>query len=97
MTRSYGRREIPPAPQPQYESFTAYMCDGCGKTITRSWPECEEHDNYAHELVIAMDQDECVNFFRQRDYCPTCMDPVWQAINKLITADPEAERDREYE
>lgn len=76
---------------------TTYVCDGCGKALTREWPEMEENGNCAHELTIILDQEECVNFFRQRDYCPDCLHPIWEAINKLIKADPEAERDREYE
>ena len=71
---------------------TIYQCDKCGGEISR-----EDHfERYAHELNITLDQDECVNFLRRRDYCPACLEPVWRAINELIGADPDAERDREY-
>lgn len=72
---------------------TSYTCDGCGKKID---PDDWDGD-YAHELTIWLDQDQCVNFFRQRDYCPDCLEPIWAAISQLIKADPDAERDREYE
>lgn len=72
---------------------TSYACDGCGKKIsTEDWA-----GDYAHELEIRLDQEQCVNFFRQRDYCPDCLEPIWAAINQLVKADPDAERDREYE
>jgi hypothetical protein len=74
---------------------TAYHCDGCGKMISR-----EDHGNgYAHDLQIWLDGEECVGFFRERDYCPACLDPIWREISRLIKADPEAEREdgREYE
>lgn len=72
---------------------TSYTCDGCGKKIS---PDDWAGD-YAHELTVHLDQDQCVNFFRQRDYCPDCLDPVWRTINELLNADPAKERDREYE
>lgn len=67
-------------------------CDNCGKPISLN-----DHLDYAHELVIALDQGECVNFYRQRDLCPPCLGPIWESINKLIKADPDEERDREYD
>lgn len=84
-------------PQQVIEQWTThyieYHCDRCGRLISK-----DDHlDGYAHELAIAMDSDECVNFYRRRDYCPACLTPVWEAINKLIGADPDEERDREYE
>jgi hypothetical protein len=83
--------------EPRAVLSVTYACDSCGKPLTREWPEMEENGNCAHELVITLDQEECVNFFRQRDYCPDCLNPIWDAINKLIGADPDVERDKEYE
>lgn len=70
-----------------------FTCDGCKKPISR----LDHGDSCAHELQIGLDSEECVNFFRQRDYCPACLAPIWAAINKLIGSDPDEERDREYE
>lgn len=68
---------------------TDYTCDQCGKPISR-----EDHDgDYAHELQVGLDMQECVSFFRQRDYCPACLGPIWQAICKLIGGDPDEERE----
>jgi hypothetical protein len=70
-------------------------CDKCGITIN---PEDWEGDHVGHELVIAADQDQCVNFYRRRDYCDNCWVPIWQQINTLIGVDdPYVERDQEYD
>ena len=34
-----------------------------------------------------------MSFLRRRDYCTACLEPIWQAISKLIKADPDAEGD----
>lgn len=68
---------------------TGYTCDQCGIAISR-----EDYDgDYAHELSIALDMDECVSFLRLRDYCPSCLDPIWQAVCKLIGGNPDEERE----
>lgn len=72
--------------------ITDYACDRCGKKID---PDDWDGDT-AHELVITLDDQQCVSFFRRRDYCPDCLKPIWDAINTLIRADPGKERDREY-
>ena len=72
-----------------------YTCDKCGKEI--SWDE-HEGDNTAHELILMLDQEQCVNFYRRRDYCDDCFDPIWTAMNTLLgVGDPWMERDREYD
>lgn len=74
-------------------SATKYNCDSCGKPLQL---QELDPDSCLQELIISLNQDECVNFLRIRDYCPACLDPVWGAVNKLIGADPDAERDRDY-
>jgi predicted RNA-binding Zn-ribbon protein involved in translation (DUF1610 family) len=74
------------------ETVTTYRCDGCGRLISRD----DREGLFAHELVISLDGEECVNFYRQRDFCPDCLEPVWLKVNELLNADPEAERDRDY-
>jgi hypothetical protein len=71
------------------EHYCEYHCDGCGKLIDR----INEGDDCHHDLVIALDQYECAGFIRSRDYCPACLEPIWRAVNQLIKADPEKERD----
>lgn len=97
MSRGFAKKVVEVPATTITESFTVYKCDSCGRDITPEWPESEENHNFAHELCITLDHEECVNFFRRRDYCPSCMDPIWEAINRLIAADPEAERDRDYD
>lgn len=75
---------------------TRYNCDKCHAQLTRDDAEVSGLPN-AHELIIVLDEEQCVNFFRRRDYCPECLEPVWAAINTLVGADPELERDRDYD
>jgi hypothetical protein len=92
--RQERTRVIPEQVIPEWTvHYTMYLCDGCGREIRRE----DLEDEYAHELQIVLDQDECVNFLRMRDYCPSCLEPVWNAINKLLGTDPRSERDREYD
>jgi hypothetical protein len=78
---------------PRMVEETQYTCDKCGRVINRD----DREDGYAHELEVRLDKEQCVNFFRQRDYCPVCLEPVWAAINQLIDANPDEERDRMYD
>ena len=68
---------------------TTYTCDGCGGEIS---PD-DMDETFANELVIALNQDQCVCSIRRRDYCAACLEPIWQAISELIKADPDAEGD----
>jgi hypothetical protein len=72
-------------PEPMKVPVTGYQCDKCGEDISRE----AYANNYAHELEIALDQDECVRFYRRRDYCPDCLESIWLTINQLIGADPD--------
>jgi uncharacterized Fe-S center protein len=61
-------------------------CDKCGAAIAVDAIDME--NDYAHELIIQLDQEECVHFSRIRDYCPACLAPIWEAICELIGSDP---------
>lgn len=81
--------------QPMIHAWVTYTCDKCGKEI--SW-DSHEGENTAHELILVLDQEQCVNFYRRRDYCDDCFEPIWETMNKLIGVnDPYVERDREYD
>lgn len=84
-------RPAPPMPRPSRVLVITYRCDKCGKEISRE----DNYGDYAHELMISLDQDECVSYLRQRDYCPDCIEGIWNAINEIIGADPGAERERD--
>lgn len=86
-------REVTVPVQVVTESYFEITCDGCGKELTREWPAGEENGTTAHELIIILDQYECVNFERTRDLCDDCLEPAWNAINAAIGADPDKERD----
>ena len=84
-----------PVPSITQQLIVLVTCDNCGKTI--SYDDSARYDgDVAHELCITLDGEQCVNFYRRRDYCDTCYIPVWNAINKLVIADPDTERDQEY-
>jgi hypothetical protein len=65
----------------------AYACDKCGKSIS---PE-EMDDLAANELVIRLNEEQCVSTMFRRDYCTECLEPIWEAICGLIGADPDTE------
>lgn len=61
-------------------------CDCCGRAIS-----VDADAGYANELQIWLNPDECVNTAFRRDYCTPCVEPVWEALCKLINADPQAD------
>lgn len=70
-------------------------CDKCGRRID---PDVLEGPATGHEIAMSLDPEECVNFYRHRDYCDVCYAPIWEGMNKLIGADPDVEReDRDLE
>jgi hypothetical protein len=96
VSRTYERKEVPPDTRPRFEVVERRKCDRCGRAID---PE-ELEEEYAHELVVILDQDKCVNFYRRRDYCLECLEPIWEAVNALLGVTKESiwgERDKEYE
>lgn len=104
MSRAERRTDVRSCPHEGCTCATAiwvtdYTCDGCGGAVYRDEPgaSADGGQRYAHELVITLDLEECVSFLRRRDFCPACLEPVWQAVNKLLGTDPDEERDREYD
>jgi hypothetical protein len=92
MSRTTERREIPPDPRPRYETVEDRRCDVCGIPISTDEPD----GDYAHELKVALDEEECVSLLRRRDLCPPCLAPIWKAINALLGVPDDlvdAERD----
>jgi hypothetical protein len=66
---------------------TSITCDSCGGEI--GIDPSVHPDQFANELYIALNGDECVNQLRRRDYCNVCLEPIWEKINELIHANPE--------
>lgn len=78
---------------------TEIRCDKCNLLIFEDL-DYNDPESSAQELVIRLNQDQCVNFYRQRDYCPECLEEIWLGINALIglgAARAWEERDREYD
>jgi len=92
MREEHAERVLIPEHEETMTSRTV-KCDGCGKPVSPDGGQ----DDFAHELVIALDQDECVSFYRQRDYCPSCLERIWREINRLIRADPDCDGDDRYQ
>lgn len=84
MSRTETKEIIPVAPRTS--TVTHLTCDRCGGEIAT---DAAMEEQYANELYIALNGDECVSQLRRRDYCTACLEPIWDAINKLINADPE--------
>lgn len=96
MARTVEVKTIVPEVKPRVMHVVSKTCDGCGKPIL----DDDHGESCAHELIIHLDQDQCVNLFRQRDYCPACLESIWEGINQLIGVTEDRawdERDQEYE
>jgi hypothetical protein len=90
VRRESGTVEVPAT---RIEAVIEVRCDGCGGVMSQGEPG----ELLANELVIMLNQSQCVSFTRFRDYCGDCLEPVWLAVNDLIKADPSVERDREHD
>lgn len=60
-------------------------CEKCDKEIS---PEDNE-PRYANELIILLNQEQCVNQGFRIDLCTECLIPVWEAICNLINRNPD--------
>lgn len=67
--------------------------DGCGKhgdedgRVIDGDPDTEE---FIHEVIVCLDQDECVSTKVRRDYCDTCLTGPWEAISAAMGIDADA-------
>jgi hypothetical protein len=90
MSRS-TRHEVEEIPaHPKTVTVVTKTCDRCGKDLTDDW---QDTDAVAQEVLVVLNEQVCVAFRRRRDYCPPCSVIIWEAINKIIGADAEAEYD----
>lgn len=77
-----------------YETDEDRTCDKCGRAIsTDPAVFLEDQNKAAQELLIYLNPEECVHYGKRRDYCPDCLDPIWNAICELIGADPDMDGD----
>jgi hypothetical protein len=70
-----------------YQRVEERNCDKCGNPIHRQ--EYTDPATVAHELLIYLDAEECVNARFRRDYCDLCLEHIWVGICELIDADPD--------
>jgi len=64
---------------------TTYTCTKCGRSIdpTLDGPE------FANELIILLNQEQCVSQRFRRDYCTECLTPIWLDLCQLLDIDPD--------
>jgi hypothetical protein len=62
-----------------------YKCDFCGTELDHDGMD----DMFPNELIVLLNQDECVSNRFRRDLCNSCLDKIWNKICKLIRADPD--------
>lgn len=68
------------------EETVRYTCSGCGRALD---PEDSSGEDFPHELIVTLDDGECVSSKFLRDYCNDCLNAPWEGICALIKADPE--------
>lgn len=83
-------KEIITAPKVEIvqEKIIKYKCDKCGVELSRDF---DADSDFANDLQIYLNPEECVHSRVQLDLCSDCLEPVWQAICAAIGADPDAE------
>lgn len=89
MSRTEQRKPVDVPATTSYKTVTKLTCDGCGKEISLDITAAPDEE--ANELAVLLNVDWCVSMLRRRDYCNDCLLPIWEAINKLIKADPDQE------
>jgi hypothetical protein len=82
MTRSV---EYETVTQPTQKRVERHACDKCGKAIS---PE-EMDELYSNELLVILNEYSCASTRFRRDYCTACLEPVWEALCALISAEPD--------
>ena len=61
-----------------------YKCDKCGKILDHDGHE----EDFPNELIILLNQEECVSQKFRKDLCTECLVPIWQAICEVLGVDP---------
>ena len=69
------------------KAVDTFNCDGCGRELI----EGDYNGDEVNDLRVYLNPHECVSFGHGRDYCTECVKPIWDAICKLIGADPDSE------
>lgn len=60
-------------------------CDKCNKSIDQD----AMNEEFANELIILLNAQECVSSSFRRDYCTDCLEIIWKVICEAIKADPD--------
>jgi hypothetical protein len=95
MSRTERTEIMPPKMVSGYsKTVEDRHCDfpGCGVLIKQEWWANEPGKPTAHEIVVGLDEEECVSFRHRRDYCPGHMTIVWRTICGAIAAAENDER-----
>ena len=76
-------------PEPMQVKRADYRCDSCGGPISPDGTD-DAGNAFANELTVMLNPDECMCVIHGRDYCTACLRPLWEALCKIIGADPDA-------
>lgn len=87
MSRTYTEENVSHMTPITYK-VPHFVCDKCGKLL--------DHDDmsgelFPNEVILLLNDGECVSSRIRRDYCPECLALIWDKICELINADPDAE------
>ena len=64
---------------------TEYTCSRCGKEINPGWDE----PRFANELIILLNDEQCVAQRFRKDLCTACLEPLWQDLCQVLGVDPD--------
>jgi hypothetical protein len=67
--------------------FETRTCDKCKRALSSEAAD----ENQARELEVILDLDKCVSFRHRRDYCTSCLEPLWRVLCELIEVSPDRE------
>ena len=69
-------------------------CDKCGKVLNQ---ESGIEDEFPNELLILLNENECVSQRFRKDLCTECLEPIWQAICAALGVDPDDESGSDFD
>jgi len=60
-------------------------CDKCGRALDRDGDE----EQFPNELVLVLNEYECVSQKFLKDLCTECLTPIWLDLCQILGVDPD--------
>jgi hypothetical protein len=79
--------------EPVRTQIQTITCDKCGRSLNHDGDENE----FPNELIILLNQEECVSQRFRKDLCTECLEPIWQAICIALGVDPDDESGSDFD